>query len=298
MKIFITRFAPTPSGYLHVGNCVTFAITWLMTRAVGGKIHLRIDDLDAERTRPEYVEDIFKTLDWLGLDYDFGPSDIEDFFKNHSQHKRIEIYNKYLESLAVQNEIYACRCSRQDIRNISPNRKYPNICRDLNLDLETPNTAWRIKLPEELIPIHFHDFNGEINGTVQEFSDDFIVRQKNGLPAYHLASLVDDYLMGVTVIIRGEDLFDSTAIQIYLAERVGLNSFIENLFVHLPLIKQANGKKISKSAGNADEWKLKKTEAEKQFIFKTAANWFNLHCENFTAKEVLKAYSENLQKNL
>ncbi len=298
MKTFTTRFAPTPSGYLHIGNCVTFAITWIMTRGVNGKIHLRIDDLDAERTRPEYIEDIFRTLDWLELDYDFGPMSVEDFNKNHSQHTRIEIYKTYLDRLVAQNEVYDCRCSRQDIRNTSMNGKYLGTCRNLNLNLETSDTVWRIKLPENAQQIRIYDFNGEINTDIQSISDDFIVRQKNNLPAYHLASLVDDCLMNINVVVRGEDLFASTAAQIYLAGRVGLNSFAENLFIHLPLISQANGEKISKSAGNANDWKLKKNEAERQFIFKTAADWFKVTCKNYTAHEVLKAHRKNLFKSM
>ena len=297
METFTTRLAPTPSGYLHVGNCVTFAITWLMTRAVGGKIYLRIDDLDAERTRPEYIEDIFRTLNWLGLDYDFGPSGVDDFFKNHSQHTRVDIYEKYLNRLVTQKNVYACRCSRQDIRNVSPTGKYPNTCRDLNLDLEMPNTAWRIKLPENAKHIRFKDFNGKANCIIQEVSDDFIIRQKNGLPAYHLASLVDDTLMDINFIFRGEDLFGATVSQIYLSELLELNSFKDNVFVHLPLIKQATGEKISKSSDNATDWKLKKEGDERAFIFKTAATWLKVSCNNYSGNEVLKALIESQQKN-
>ena len=297
MKTLTTRFAPTPSGYLHIGNCITFAITWLMTRAVGGKIYLRIDDLDAERTRPEYVEDIFRTLDWLGLDFDFGPSGVDDFFKNHSQHTRVGIYKKYLEQLVTQRNVYTCRCSRQDIRNISPNGKYPNTCRNLNLDLEMPNTAWRIKLPKNAKHIRFKDFNGEANCIIQEVSEDFVVRQKNGLPAYHLASLVDDTLMDINFIFRGEDLFGATVSQIYLSELLTLNSFKDNVFVHLPLIKQSNGEKISKSSGNAVVWKLKKDEEERALIFKTVAKWLKVSCNNYTGIEVLQALIESQQKN-
>ena len=264
MKRLTTRFAPTPSGYLHIGNCVTFAITWLMARVIGGKIYLRIDDLDAERTRDAYIEDIFKTLEWLELDYDEGPRSVEDFKKNFSQHLRIDVFNKYLNRLVEKNLIYACTCSRQDIRNISPDGTYPQTCRDLNIPLDTPDAAWRIKAPTNK-KINFKEFFGQQSLAI----DDFIVRQKNGLPAYHLASVVDDCLSQINFVVRGEDLLPSTAAQVYLAEQIGLNTFKENIFVHVPLIKQPTGEKISKSSNNAGQWKLERIEIEREVIFGT-----------------------------
>lgn len=286
-----TRFAPTPSGYLHIGNCTTFAITWLMTRVIDGKIYLRIDDLDEERTRDAYIEDIFKTLKWLELDYDEGPRNVEDFKKNFSQHLRVDVYKKYLNRLTEKNAVYACTCSRQDIRKISPDGTYPQTCRDLNIPLDTPDAAWRIKTPTNK-KINFKEFFGEHSLAI----DDFIVRQKNGLSAYHLASVVDDCSSQINFIARGEDLLPSSAAQIYLSEQIGLNTFKENLFVHLPLIRQATGEKISKSTNNVGQWKLEHTQGEREFIFKFAANWLKIPTKKFTAAEVLKIYKENFSK--
>ena len=102
-----TRIAPTPSGFLHAGNGISFILTYVIARAFEGQILLRIDDLDAERMRPEYVEDIFKTLDWLGLEYDEGPTSPDDFYQNFSQHKRLDIYNHLIEKFSF------CHSSKQ-----------------------------------------------------------------------------------------------------------------------------------------------------------------------------------------
>ena len=267
-----------------------------MTRAVGGKIYLRIDDLDLERTRKQYVEDIFKTLEWLELDYDFGPSGVADFYKNFSQHHRIDIYTKYLNKLVEKNEVYACPCSRQEIRELSPSGKYPQTCRHLNIPLDTPETAWRIKLPLIEKRIQFNNYFEVQKLEIKTIADDFVVRQKNGLPAYHLASVVDDCMSPINFIFRGEDLFESTAAQIYLAEQIELNSFRENIFLHLPILTDSYGTKISKSVGAANLWKLERTEEERAFIFSRAAQWLNISTPHYHAREVLKAYQKKLFK--
>jgi glutamyl/glutaminyl-tRNA synthetase len=145
-----TRLAPTPSGFLHLGNGASFVATWALARAYEGHILLRIDDLDAERMRTEYLNDVFQTLDWLGLDWDEGPFSTDDFTKNWSQHLRLDAYEKALQDLQKTGDLYVCNCSRKDIRERSTNGLYPNTCRPNRLNsTETmsnyeKNTAWRI----------------------------------------------------------------------------------------------------------------------------------------------------------
>jgi glutamyl/glutaminyl-tRNA synthetase len=254
--MFKTRFAPTPSGYLHRGNAASFVLAWAWARANGGKILLRIDDLDAKRMRLAYLEDIFRTIDWLGLDYDEGATGVDDFLKNWSQHKRLDLYENALNRLQYPPSVseaflYACTCSRKQIQTLMTDGVYPQICRDKQLALNGLETAWRVALPSET-SIRFkarpYDFE-ELYLNLTEKIGDFVVRQKNGLPAYQLASVVDDVHFGVNHIVRGEDLLDSTAAQLFLAGLLGLDVFSKTRFFHHKLVKNTEGGKLSKSKG-------------------------------------------------
>lgn len=238
------RFAPTPSGHLHIGNALNFTLNWLVARLNGGKILLRIDDLDAERKRPEYVADVFENLQWLGLDWDEGPgaslsgevaasrrlaASVEDFEKNWSQHRRLPLYFKVLEKLRDTDLLFACRKSRRDLAPFGGH--YPLEFRHQNLSLDDPDAAWRIKtLPSFPLP-------------------DFVVRRRDGIPAYQIASLADDLHFGITHVVRGADLEASTQAQLYLAECLGETNFLKINFLHHPLVTDERGEKLSKSAG-------------------------------------------------
>ncbi|HRI61100.1 MAG TPA: glutamate--tRNA ligase family protein [Saprospiraceae bacterium] len=238
------RFAPTPSGYLHIGNAVNFTLNWLVARTGDSKILLRIDDLDAERKRPEYVADIFERLRWLGLDWDEGPglvqseamtsshrltTAIADFEQNWSQHRRLPLYFNVLEKLRDTGLLFACRKSRRDLEPFDG--AYPPEFRDQNLHLDDPDVAWRIQTPPDF-PM-----------------PDFVVRRRDALPAYQVASLVDDIHFGISHIIRGEDLEASTRAQRFLAECLGETTFLQIQFLHHPLITDERGEKLSKSMG-------------------------------------------------
>ncbi len=291
-----TRLAPTPSGFLHIGNGASFVATWALARAYEGQILLRIDDLDAERMRSEYVDDIFRTLDWLGLDWDEGPFSTEDFTKNWSQHLRLEVYQKALQNLQKTGDLYVCNCSRKDIRERSTNGLYPNTCRQNRLNPTAAmshyekNTAWRIRLDNEkrvvfknienIGPLSINGFFDEKNVFSKHFEvdlsekmGDFVVRQKNGLPAYQLASLVDDAFFDINFIVRGEDLLDSTAAQIFLAERLNQAVFLTTTFWHHPLIADENGSKLSKSEGAASLLALRESGYSAAIVVQEAAKW-------------------------
>lgn len=227
------RLAPTPSGYLHAGNAFNFILNWLAARLnPGATLLLRIDDLDAERKRPEYVQDVFDTLNWLGLDWDTGPRSADDFEKNWSQQLRLPSYFALLEELRASGHLFACAKSRRQLAKF--HGKYPAEFHNQGLSLDSPDVAWRIKTPENA-----------------DFSPDFIVRRRDGVPAYQIASLADDLQFKTTHIIRGEDLVDSTNAQLFLAQCLGRTTFSQVRFLHHRLLLDAHGGKLSKSAGSA-----------------------------------------------
>ena len=283
MKIqFKTRIAPTPSGLLHEGNGASFLLTYALARAYEGQILLRIDDLDAERMRIEYLDDIFRTLDWLGIEWDEGPTSVSDFQQNWSQHHRLDLYQNALEELKnTEGVVYACNCSRKQINAASLNGLYPQTCRFKHLDFEAKETAWRVHVPEptsvlvknvdtETQNIYHSSF------IIHHLTGDFVIRQKNGLPAYQVASLIDDGHFGINVIVRGSDLWTSTAAQIFLAEQLGRTTFKETLFLHHVLTTNEKGEKLSKSKGSnaLAEWRNARKTPEK--LIKQAAQWLNL----------------------
>lgn len=236
-----SRLAPTPSGYLHLGNGVNFLHTWLRVRKAGGVLKLRIDDLDGDRCKPEYIEDIFRQLDWLGLDWDEGPSSPDDFNRHHSQRLRLERYREVLENLRQRTRLFACICSRKEIQRRSPSGLYPGTCRRLS-HRSGAEQAMRILVGPEAVL--------EVDGRTIDLSremGDFVVWRRDDRPAYQLASLVDDLDDRINLIVRGEDLRGSTAAQIYLAAILDRGEFARAHFIHHPLLFGPDGRKLSKS---------------------------------------------------
>lgn len=248
-QLRLTRLAPTPSGYLHLGNIASFAVTARLAREAGAKILLRIDDGDAERTRDEYLDDIFDTLRFLEIPWDEGPSDTANFKKQFSQLLRLPLYEKALKKLADAQQVFACNCSRSLLNNYPPQKGYPGFCLKKPLPLDADEVAWRLSpVPEG--ELQLQQWN-KATATIS-FPDamrHFVVRKKDGLPAYQICSLIDDLHFGVDFIVRGEDLLGSTAAQLFLAAVLGENRFAETRFFHHPLITEASGIKLSKSAG-------------------------------------------------
>ncbi|MFD2218950.1 glutamate--tRNA ligase family protein, partial [Hymenobacter bucti] len=234
-KRTIGRLAPTPSGYLHLGNAVNFMLTWLLVRRAGGTLHLRIDDLDRARLRRPYLENVFRVIDWLGIDYDQGPADPDDFLRHHSQLLHLPEYNRILRRLAQQpGLVYATRRSRT-----SPAEPVP---------LATPGAAWRVRVPPA---VHVANQDPRAsNVSLAELMPDFVVRKKDGVAAYQLASVVDDLRLGTTLVVRGQDLQPSTAAQLWLAAQISETQAFTApriQFYHHPLLTDATGHKLSKS---------------------------------------------------
>ena len=253
------RLAPTPSGYLHLGNALNFVFNALLARLhPTGELLLRIDDMDTERKRPEYVADIFHTLNWLGIEWTEGPDGPDDFEKNWSQTLRMPTYNKALE--ACRSLVFPCALSRNDLEIY--HGEYPEAFRHQACSLDDSGINWRANTPP---------------GAAMPC---FVIRRRDGRPAYQLVNICDDIDFCTTHIIRGDDLLPSTASQQWLARQLGWTSFDQILFCHHPLVYDAPGIKRSKSAGSvALREKYTKNESA-AFVFQTAANWLGFPEKN------------------
>ena len=241
MQPLRSRIAPTPSGYLHAGNALNFLITQQLARLSGGSVTLRIDDLDATRARAEYVDDIFRSLQWLGLVWDEGPRNADDFFLNWSQRSRLAQAYALLEALLDAGHLYACTCSRKAVPTCS--------CRQRELPFDGPDTSWRLRVPATC-KVDIPELSGGYRTIdLAERMPDPVLRQRSGLPAYQVMSLADDLAMRMTLIVRGEDLLPSSACQLHMATLLGLASYRPVRFLHHPLLYDARGRKLSKSEG-------------------------------------------------
>lgn len=270
--IIRSRIAPTPSGYLHLGNAYNFLLTEQLTHHLEGSLRLRIDDLDADRVRPEYIEDIFGSLHWLGITTDKGPTNPEEQEAEFSQRFRNSQYQEMLLQLVQTGEVFACNCSRAQIAGHSADGLYPGTCREKAIPLDTPEVTWRMKTERE-DSIHWMDgISGGSSVNLYDNNRDFIIRKKDGLPAYQLASLHDDIAYGINLIVRGEDLLGSTAAQLFLAKKLAITSFQDVDFYHHPLLEN-DGHKLSKSAGSLSLKALRKSGVSVGKIREDFAKW-------------------------
>lgn len=249
MKFAQTRIAPTPSGYLHLGNAYSFLLTKALAKKHGAKILLRIDDLDRDRYRPEYVEDIFATLDFLEIKIDQGPKNSNEMESTWSQVHRLPIYTEGLAQLEQSKFTFSCTCTRSQILQIDPRGIYLGQCLDRRMPLNKHESSWRINT----LDADFLDYIGypatPKSALIPEEASCYVVRKKDLLPAYQLTSLLDDLHFGVDLIVRGQDLFPSTLAQLDLARILGKEEFAKTTFFHHPLLKGPDQSKLSKSAG-------------------------------------------------
>ncbi|MGH7806016.1 MAG: tRNA glutamyl-Q(34) synthetase GluQRS, partial [Candidatus Binatia bacterium] len=241
----VGRLAPTPSGLLHLGNARSFLLAWLWARREGGRVLLRIEDVDLPRCRPEYRAAILRDLEWLGLDWD---ELVED------QSRRFPLYREHLERLARAGLAYPCTCSRRDIEEASsaPHGDegpiYPGTCRDRWRDAAEArdaggrDPAWRFRW--EGAPMRLRD---EIEGDVvvdPASLGDFVVWRREELASYQLAVAVDDAAQGVTQVLRGRDLLQSTARQLALDDALGLRGPAR--WAHVPFLLDREGGRMAK----------------------------------------------------
>ena len=254
------RFAPSPTGLLHIGGARTAIYNWAFARRTGGIFALRIDDTDAERSTGENTGAILRSLRWLGLDWDEGP-EVGGAFGPYFQTERRELYLAALEDLKASGHAYPCFCTAEELavkRDAARSRGgfsgYDRTCRALSsaeagdrLAAGAPH-VWRIKVPSERADIVFDDaIRGEVVFTA-EAMDDFVLARTDGSPTYNFATVVDDWKMGITHIIRGDDHLSNTPRQILVFEALGAEL---PRFAHLSMIWGADGKKLSKRHGAA-----------------------------------------------
>jgi glutamyl/glutaminyl-tRNA synthetase len=263
-----TRIAPTPSGYLHLGNIFSFLKTIEIARETNASVLLRIDDIDRERTQPAYLEDIFESLHFLGISFHEGPCDPPDFEKNWSQARRLQLYTSFLEELRKKDLVYACDCSRSMITQHCESG-YPGTCRSRKISLDAPDVCWRLKTDTETITVSTY-LQDPVRSVLPPEMRDFIVRKKDGMPSYQLASLADDIHFNVDLIVRGEDLWPSTLAQLHLARLLGKDKFLSATFLHHQLVKNKNGQKMSKSAGDDSVQFLRKHGGTPEHIIRAA----------------------------
>lgn len=272
-----TRIAPTPSGYLHLGNVLSFAITAALAEITGAKILLRIDDLDRDRANPLYVQDIFDTLNYLEIPWHEGPRNFGEYEKEWSQVHRMDRYRQALQHLRDNDAVFACNCSRAQIRNMTASDTYPGTCLHKNLPLDAGNVSWRLKT-DNPISIIVKNLSGEkLQATLPEQMRYFVVRKKDGYPAYQLSSVVDDLYYGVDMIVRGGDLWASTLAQQYLAPKIGADGFSDITFYHHPLLMASGSEKLSKSAGATSVNFLRNEGKSPADIFTWAARMLGAH---------------------
>jgi glutamyl/glutaminyl-tRNA synthetase len=287
-----TRFAPTPSGLLHPGNAISFLLTWTLARYHQAEILLRIDDLDRKRYRQEYVGDIFDTMEWLGLDYDEGPGSVAAFEREWSQVHREPAYIEAVRCLESCARVYACTCTRRDLRRNTLDHRYPGTCRGLMLPLSTSGAAWRLYIPEETA-ISCLDLSGWPHLLQPALLlGDVVILQKNGSPAYQIASMVDDHHFGIDLIIRGEDLLPSTAVQLHMASLLGWTSLLNAACWHHPLILGEQGLKLSKSKGATSLRSWREAGRSPRELIALAAQFLGLPDTPHNARELLLLYRQ------
>ena len=243
MNPCIGRFAPTPSGRMHLGNVFSALMAWVSVRSQNGSFILRIEDLDIRAHNPQYTSLLLDDLQWLGLTWDRGP-----FF----QSKRTELYQDALLKLKQQELLYPCFCSRADLHAAqAPHASdgayvYAGTCRTLS-------KSECEELSKQRVPNKTYAFEDKVYGqTSQNLSKscgDFIVQRADGVFAYQLAVVVDDADMGVTEVVRGSDLLSSTPRQLYLQDMLGLS---HPTYAHLPLLVAPDGRRLSKRNHDLD----------------------------------------------
>jgi glutamyl-tRNA synthetase/glutamyl-Q tRNA(Asp) synthetase len=235
IPVVITRFAPAPTGYLHLGHVLSAIYVWDIARASGpdARVLLRIEDHDRARSRPEYESALLADLAWLGFAADGGVT---------RQSERGSLYERALDELRRRGLTYACDCSRSEIGAT----RYPGTCRDKHLP-ESPGRGVRVKLDPSVE--RFHDLRlGPKEQRPSEECGDILVRDRHGNWTYQFAVVVDDWLQGVNLVIRGEDLLDSTGRQIQLGRLLGRDQ--PPAFLHHELLMKTPTQKLSKSDGD------------------------------------------------
>lgn len=256
------RFAPTPSGRIHLGNILCAMLSWLSVRSVGGRYLLRIEDLDAMRCPRSLADLIEDDLRWFGIDWDDGGSaGGEQWYQSN----RFDLYDTCYQQLEEQGLLYPCFCSRAELHAAqAPHRSdgtyvYAGTCRSLTPEQIAEKRkrrppATRVRVPDRVVSF-VDGCQGRYTENLAQDCGDFIIRRSDGVYGYQLAVVADDAAMGVTEVVRGRDLLESTPRQLYLYEKLGLQA---PEFYHIPLLTAPDGRRLSKRDGDLDLGVLRK----------------------------------------
>ncbi len=286
--MIVGRFAPSPSGRMHLGNIFTALVAWLSVRSQGGKMLLRIEDLDPDRSKRIYIDALYDDLRWLGLDWD------EEM---PFQSKRSEIYEQYFSRLPT----YPCYCTRNELHSANaPHASdgrtvYPGTCRNRIFDAAVMRRpAWRVRVDESVI--EFHDgICGKVRQDLASEWGDFILKRSDGTFAYQLAVVCDDALGGVTQVVRGNDLLASTPAQIWLYQKLGFNV---PAFYHVPLLVAPDGRRLSKRERDLDISALRERMSAQELVGKLAfCSGIATSSQPISAQELCKSFSWNTLKS-
>lgn len=264
------RFAPSPTGPLHLGNARTALLAWLAARASGASFVMRVEDLDGPRVRPGMERRILEELSWLGLDWDEGP-EAGGPCGPYRQSERTGRYHAALRTLRERGAAYPCFCSRAEIAAAAQaphgpgddGPRYPGTCRGLRREEAEARAArrppaWRLRVPDGAVT--FDDaVHGRCSFDVGEGTGDFVVARADGVAAYQLAVVVDDAAMGIEEVVRGDDLLSSTARQLLLYRALGLDP---PRFAHVPLVVGADGERLAKRHGALSVGELRAAGAD------------------------------------
>ncbi len=275
-----TRFAPSPTGHLHIGGLRTAIFNYLYAKKNSGHFILRIEDTDKERSKEKYASAILEALKWCGLLWD----------KIYYQSQRTVIYEQYMEKLLKEGKAYRCYCSKERLLSLKKeqiekgeNPRYDGYCRDLNLNIPDKPHVVRIKLPKEDISYYDH-VHGQITYSWRNF-EDFIVRRSDGTFMYNFANVVDDIEMGITHVIRGDDHMTNTAKQLVLYKLLRENP---PEYAHIPMILGEDKTRLSKRHGAKSvlEYRDEGFLADALVNYLARLGWSHGNQEIFTREEL------------
>ncbi|MBF0242092.1 MAG: glutamate--tRNA ligase [Desulfamplus sp.] len=286
MDTIITRFPPSPTGYLHIGGARTALFNWLYARQKGGRFVLRIEDTDEARSTKESVDAIFESLEWLGIDWDEGP---------YFQTQRYDIYKDYIEKLVESNHAYYCDCTpeeveamREEARATGKKPMYNGKCRDMNKE-KKPGMVVRIKAPKMGSTVVNDVVKGSTAFPNSEI-DDFIIQRSDGSPMYNLAVVIDDITMNINTIIRGDDHLVNTPKQIIIYNALGAPL---PLFAHVPMVLGSDKARLSKRHGamSVSEYKDMGFLPDAMLNYLVRLGWSHGDQEFFTRAELIEKFS-------
>ncbi|MEM7735696.1 MAG: tRNA glutamyl-Q(34) synthetase GluQRS [Deinococcota bacterium] len=297
------RFAPSPTGYLHLGNARTALVAWCVAQQAGGQWVMRIEDIDRDRSKAEYLTANLRELRWLGLTWDEG-ANVGGAYGPYEQHKRTNLYEAALEQLEQHPNIHLFNCylSRKDLRELasaphasSSTPVYGPAERELNAHLKEAKQqagkqpSVRLAMPDKNI-----SFTDELAGhqivNVAEAMGDIVLKRADGMWAYHLAVVVDDIAMNINQVVRGDDLLTSTAAHLVLYEAFDA---VPPSYLHVPLLLDENGERIAKRQGGYTLTALQESDVQPERVLGFLAYSLNLqpHLEPMELAEVLGQFS-------